>query len=755
MDAGRRPISADFDDVRAGRDVRIGDTNHYYAGADRPPGLHVGVPPMPTHFFGREPLIAEVARRLVGGSTLALSADGLPGVGKTTLAVALAYRREVLDHFSDGVLWGALGLQPNVMEVLASWASALGIDATPATDPHARAALVRNAIGQRKLLLVIDDAWQSESAILLRCGGPRCAHFLTTRNESIARAFADRKGTVEIRELEPEHALELLTALAPEACEADLEAAKQLVAAVGYLPLAIELMGAYLSEAENRYFREQQEAALQRMADPAERLRQACKRLGDTRGTEVTLQETIRLSLQGLPDDAVAAFHALGAFAPKPETFDLEAAIAVTNASTGTLSRLLERHLLEQQDGNLSLHQTIADAAREETPDEAVQGHAAHYFVRVKEAGADWRVVETIYGQVKWSFSQFTDNAVLVLAFTGTLRKYQNLRGLREDGLRWNELEIQAARITGDKQREAVAINVRGWLHDSLGESRRALEFYQQALFIRRAIGDQDGEAVTLNNIGGVYDRLGERDRALHFYQEALPIFRAVGNQQKEAHTLNNIGVVYKAQGEYERALEFYQQALPICRAVGDRMQEAVALNNIGAYYHSLREYEQALDCFQQALPISQAIGDRVNEAVTLNNIGFIYNHWGEHERALDIFEQALSILRAVADRRGEAVTVNNIAQAYESLGKAERALELYQQALPTLHEVGDRFSEATTRFNIAMLYRTNNRLENAVAELRQVIDLEAAMQHPDLERDRRVLAQVEAELAERNRGKA
>jgi tetratricopeptide (TPR) repeat protein len=749
MAAARRSISADFDHVHA-QSIQFGD--NYYGSAERPTGLHVGVPPMPAHFVGREPLVADVARRLVGGSRPALSAEGLPGVGKTTLAVALAHRREILDHFTDGVLWGGLGLQPNVMEVLASWASALGIDVSEETDPAERARLVRNAIGQRRFFLVIDDAWApADNALLLKCGGPGCAHFLTTGDESITRAFAGRQGAVELRELAPEHALELLTALAPEACEADPEAAAGLVKAVGYLPLAIELMGAYLSEAENRYFREQQEAAMRRMADPAERLRQACERLGDFRGTEVTLGETIGLSLHGLPDDAVAAFHALGAFAPRPETFDLAAATAVTGASPATLSRLIERHLLEKQGDALSLHQTIADAARVETPADAVQAHASHYLARIIEAGSDWKAIEAVYGQATWGGSRLRD-AGRILALTDALRQYQTVRGLREDGLRWSDLEIEAARAAGDRQREATALSNRGWLHNRLGERDRALEFYRQALPIRRAVGDRQGEAVTLNNIGSVYDRLGERDRALGFYHQALPIRRAVGDRQGEAVTLNNIGSVYDSLGERGRALEFYQQALPILRDAGDRQGEAATLNNIGRAYGGLGDHDRALEFYRQALSVAQAAGDRQGEAVTLINIGYVHSRLGEHDRALELYQQALPILRDVGDRQGEAVTLNNIGLIYDGLGERARALEFFQRAVPIMRAVGSRAFELVTRYNIATIHRAEGRLEEAVAELRQVIELEIAVRHPDLESDRQLLAKVEAELAEKNR---
>ena len=52
-------------------------------------------------------------------------------------------------------------------------------------------------------------------------------------------------------------------------------------------------------------------------------------------------------------------------------------------------------------------------------------------------------------------------------------------------------------------------------MYSGLGDRQRALEYYGQALPIRREVGDRAGEAVTLNNIGALYSRLGDRQRTL------------------------------------------------------------------------------------------------------------------------------------------------------------------------------------------------------------------------------------------------
>src|SRR5215469_12448337 len=62
-------------------------------------------PPQPPYpLVGRADMLGDLKEKLIARKSLALSAlRGLPGVGKTALAVALAYDPEVLSHFSDGV----------------------------------------------------------------------------------------------------------------------------------------------------------------------------------------------------------------------------------------------------------------------------------------------------------------------------------------------------------------------------------------------------------------------------------------------------------------------------------------------------------------------------------------------------------------------------------------------------------------------------------------------------------------------------
>jgi CHAT domain-containing protein len=140
------------------------------------------------------------------------------------------------------------------------------------------------------------------------------------------------------------------------------------------------------------------------------------------------------------------------------------------------------------------------------------------------------------------------------------------------------------------------------------------VEFYQQALAIKKEVGDRSGEGTTLNNIGGGYKSLGQYPKALEFYQQALAIKKEVGDRAVEGTTLNNIGEVYNYLGQYPKALEFYQQALAIVKEVGDRAVEGTTLSNIGVVYRSLGQYTDAEKNLFAAIQIWESLRSGLND---------------------------------------------------------------------------------------------------------------------------------------------
>jgi tetratricopeptide (TPR) repeat protein len=92
----------------------------------------------------------------------------------------------------------------------------------------------------------------------------------------------------------------------------------------------------------------------------------------------------------------------------------------------------------------------------------------------------------------------------------------------------WLELQLSAARKLSHKAGEGYALCNLGNAYRDLGETHRAIEFYEQYLAIAREIGDRRGEGTALYNRALAYDSLGEQARAVADAEAALAIKAAI-----------------------------------------------------------------------------------------------------------------------------------------------------------------------------------------------------------------------------------
>jgi CHAT domain-containing protein/tetratricopeptide (TPR) repeat protein len=214
------------------------------------------------------------------------------------------------------------------------------------------------------------------------------------------------------------------------------------------------------------------------------------------------------------------------------------------------------------------------------------------------------------------------------------------------------------------------------------------LDFYQQALAIRKDIGDKAGEGTTLNNIGLVYESVGQYPKALEFFSQALAIRKDIGDKAGEGNSLNSIGAVYNYLGQYPKALEFYQQALAISKDIGDKAGEGTTLGNIGVVYNSLGQYPKALDFFSQALAIRQEVGDKAGEGSTLGNIGAVYHYQAQYPKALEFYQEALAISKDIGDKAREGTTLNNIGFLLEAQKQPELAIVFFKQSVNVIEGI-------------------------------------------------------------------
>ena len=99
---------------------------------------------------------------------------------------------------------------------------------------------------------------------------------------------------------------------------------------------------------------------------------------------------------------------------------------------------------------------------------------------------------------------------------------------------------------------------------------------------------------------------LGDQKKALDYLNQSLELRKSLDSKQGIASTLNNIGEIYRNLGQYEKTLEVNQQSLKIWKEIGDKAGEAISLKNIGESYLNLGEMNLAEKNLTEGLHLSE-----------------------------------------------------------------------------------------------------------------------------------------------------
>jgi tetratricopeptide (TPR) repeat protein len=671
------------------------------------------LPPPPADFTGRETEIAELLSTLEDASLPLSGLQGIGGVGKTALALKLA--EKIKERYPDGQFYLDLlgfGLRPltpaeAMTHVIHSYHPGARL---PESEAELRGIYLSVLHNQRALLLMDNARDGKQIEPLIPPAG--CKLIVTSRQHfALPGLFAKSLDC-----LPPEDACKLLLTIAPRIGELAGEIARL----CGYLPVALRLAAHVIAERRN--------------IKPADYMRQ----LADAQKRLELIEASLSLSYDILSEEQQQWWRMLAVF---PDSFDESAAAAVWEAEGGkardTLSELLAFSLVEWNEatGRYRLHNLlrvfvdsrISKAER----DGSRRLHAQHYQIVLSAANNlylkggdgvlrglalfDLERVNIEAGHASAAEQVGSDEAAaeLCIAYPDAGGQVLGLRQHPHERIQWLEAMLTAAGRLNRRDAEGTALGNLGTAYADLGETRRAIEFYQQHLQIARETGDRKGEGRALGYLGTAYADLGETRRAIEFYEQRLVIARETDDRRGEGSALGNLGTAYADLGETRRAIEFYEQDLQIARETGDRRSEGQTLGNLGLAYAALGETRRAIEFFEQYLVIARETGDRRSEGNALGNLGIAYADLGETRRAIEFFGQDLAIARETGDRRGEGNALWNTALALYWLEDQAQATIFAEAALGILEQIEDPRAQEIRR----MLYQARTG-DNAQADV-------------------------------------
>ncbi len=204
-------------------------------------------------------------------------------------------------------------------------------------------------------------------------------------------------------------------------------------------------------------------------------------------------------------------------------------------------------------------------------------------------------------------------------------------------------------------------------------EFERAIDSENLILSEAQRKGDRAGEKNALSALGLTFARLGQTQKAIHYFQKQLVIVRELKDVEEECGLLANLGDAFAISGNIEQAKKYYQEQLSLaqprdyCALVGS------AYNGLGFVCVKQGEIADGVDYYLKALAIYKDLENHDKELELLVGIGLNYQKLGKLKQTIEFLQQALQVSRYVENRREEARILVDLAEAFHHRGNLER----------------------------------------------------------------------------------
>ena len=585
------------------------------------------LPVRPPIFIGREKELSDLREQLRQPGAL-VYVPGLPGKGKTTLALEFAHRYQ---QDFEAVFW--LPCQSSSLATIAAeLARQLGLRLEGDLAEIVRE--LKGVCASKRCLLILDNV-QDEAAGELIPGG--AASVLVTTRLSNARFLRFRE-PLPLPLFTDEQCFDLFRRQVGVEEVARHEAeCRLLFQRLGHLPIAVSISAALIRE--------------------------------DVRYTIPGLAQNVPHDVTALSHEAIEALdpaprqllRAMSACAPDGFHLDLAAEIASFDDgdALAALQQLIARSLAEEvdrTDRRYRLHALLREAANDRA---AEQRHAEAVQRRFENWEADWRRCEQELPDLQlalaWALRNASDSRAKALAYYG----YSLARRV---GRLPEALELcERMRRAAEEQQNSAALQA--WLGNQAlilrrwGRLEEALALHKKKEAICLELGDKDGLQRSYGNQALILQAWGRLEEALALHKKQEAICLELGNQDGLQASYGNQAVILQAWGRLEEALALHKKEEAICLQLGNKDGLQRSYGNQAVILQLWGRLEDAKALLKKQEAICLELGNKAG-------LGYCYWNWGLLERALGNSEGEEAKLLAALDlfrelgmpRQGDAV---------------------------------------------------------------------------------------------------
>lgn len=689
------------------------------------------LPLAPGDFVGREDECARLADIIVPdqgavGVPLAVL-SGPPGIGKTSLALHVAHRLRA--HFPDGQLWvqlaGASDRPRDTGEVLGELLRALGVHGSAIPESLSeRAAVYRSRLADRRVLLVADDVASAAQLQALLPGTAGNAVIATSRLRLAGLPYAD---FLPLDLLTGADALGMLARIVGQArMTAEPEAARDLVAECGLLPLAMRISGARLATRPSW--------AVSLMA---KKLADERHRLDELQAGDLSVRASLAVSYETLGDKAQRAFRRLGLLGPLDVADWMVGALLGDPDGSDAVGELVDKSLLtplgadETGEPRYRLHDLLRDYATERLADEpaderdAALDRALHGWLQLTHLAVSQLPIPPFHTPGGGPAPKR-----VICQPTAELLTGDPVAWFSAERLNLNAA-VEYACACGQPELGAELATLLGDMH--YFQCR-----YDDALLIWRIVRDAFASAGDTVNACRAQLHLAEAKIEIGYAVETFDMLGECITTFKRTGDLNSLAMAlhWRSSAGFdldlgESARRDAERGILIARMAGNRHAECINQRILGSSLHVMGLTREAVAACERALNIAEELGEESLQSLALSSLIFACNKDGQHERAILLSQRRLQQGRHFDEVHGEAMCLGMMGDAYHGLGRYQEAIEVLTRAQRIFTDYCIRRHQGLCLLKLGFAYRAIGDIRQAVAHLRQSLAIFSELQLP------------------------
>jgi DNA-binding SARP family transcriptional activator/predicted ATPase len=749
-----------YEQIRAGAGSRDRATlEPAQIGQERPVKSH-NFPPEFTAFVGRTHELLQIKTLLQDSSTRLLTLVGAGGIGKTRLAVqAVKEFEQVEERFPDGLYFISLAELSGPGLLVPALLNAL--ETGPAAGDSGERQGLFDYLRRKRLLLLLDNFEHlmdgAELLTEILSHAPQVMILVTSRSplnlqaelrlplsglafpEDLDGVMGDYEAVQLFERVA--NRITLGVSFPPE----QYAAIGRICHLVQGVPLALEMAANWVRMHSCERIAAEIERSLDFLVSP----------LRDAPDRHRSMRAVFEHTWESLPPTLQTALAHITMF---PASFNLDAALAVADASALDLAALLDKSLLQRSpNGRYWIHELLRQFLAEQPQAQQAaerlnEQHAAYFLSMVRQQApallmGQLQVLESLslelahvrkawiwacenqpdvaeralqglfdFFQARGHFEEGRD--LLASALTRdpgpSFKRFQMAvsariacldfqLGNRVIGRETLELSLDFWRDTSNAAELLFGLNWLGYMLDEQADYPGAAAALEEALLLAEELEDDYGLCAARFESGRLAYNRGDFSAAETNYTESLTLANRLGMRLMTGYSLLGLGSVTRYLTQYTMSETHMQKALRQFTELDHRRGQTVALNALADLVYVQGDFNRALEYYARSHHLIQETGDLLREGGSLIGQGNINHEMGDYSAAIAYFRQALQAMLELDHKVGEAICHNNLGNATRDVGDYARSLQHFETSLRIKREIGDIKGESVSLGNLCM----------------------------------------------------